>query len=103
MRENGLVHIYCGDGKGKTTAAMGLALRSIGHRKPVVIAQFLKDGTSGECRFLGALEHVTVLAANPVGKFSFAMTDTEKDVTKTRSYALSKLRPNLQYVNMHSY
>ena len=46
MRENGLVHIYCGDGKGKTTAAMGLALRSIGHHKPVVIAQFLKDGTS---------------------------------------------------------
>lgn len=82
MREQGLVHLYCGDGKGKTTAAMGLALRSIGHRKPVVIAQFLKDGTSGEVRFLSTLEQVTVLAANPVGKFSFAMTEAEKEQTK---------------------
>lgn len=82
MRENGLIHIYCGDGKGKTTAAMGLALRSIGHHKPVVIAQFLKDGTSGECRLLGTMDNVTVLAANPVGKFSFAMSDSEKEVTK---------------------
>lgn len=82
MRKQGLVHLYCGDGKGKTTAAMGLALRSIGHRKSVVIAQFLKDGTSGECRFLSTLDHVTVLAANPVGKFSFAMTESEKEQTK---------------------
>ena len=82
MRKQGLVHLYCGDGKGKTTAAMGLALRSIGHRKSVVIAQFLKDGTSGECRFLSTLDHVTVLAANPVGKFSFAMTEAEKEQTK---------------------
>lgn len=82
MRKQGLVHLYCGDGKGKTTAAMGLALRSIGHRKSVVIAQFLKDGTSGECRFLSTLDHVTVLAANPVGKFSFAMTEAEKEQTQ---------------------
>lgn len=82
MRENGLVHIYCGDGKGKTTAAMGLALRSIGRHKPVVIVQFLKTGTSGECRLLGAQDGVTLFAANPVGKFSFAMTEEEKQQTR---------------------
>lgn len=82
MRETGLVHLYCGDGKGKTTAAMGLALRSIGRHKKVVIAQFLKDGTSGECQFLSRQQGVTLLAANPVGKFSFAMTDVEKQKTK---------------------
>ena len=82
MCEKGLVHLYCGDGKGKTTAAMGLALRCIGHHKSVVIAQFLKNGTSGECRFLSTLEHVTVLAANPVGKFSFSMSDEEKAFTR---------------------
>lgn len=77
----GLVHIYCGDGKGKTTAAMGLAVRQSGYGGKVVIAQFLKNGTSSECRALSKLENVTMLAANPVGKFSHQMTDEEKQRT----------------------
>ena len=43
-----MIHVYCGDGKGKTTSAMGLALRALGRHWPVAICQFLKDGTSGE-------------------------------------------------------
>ena len=77
---SGLVHLYCGDGKGKTTAAVGLAVRHSGRGGKVVFAQFLKDGTSGECRVLAKLG-VTVLAANPVGKFSFRMTEEEKAET----------------------
>ncbi|MBN1788463.1 MAG: cob(I)yrinic acid a,c-diamide adenosyltransferase [Sedimentisphaerales bacterium] len=42
MSNKGLVHIYTGNGKGKTTAAMGLALRAAGWRKNVIIYQFLK-------------------------------------------------------------
>ena len=53
--ENGLLHLYYGDGKGKTTAAMGLALRAIGSGKRVVIVQFLKGGTSGEIPMLEQL------------------------------------------------
>ena len=77
MKTSGLVHLYCGDGKGKTTAAVGLAVRHAGHGGKVVFAQFLKDGSSGECRVLAKLG-VTVLAANPAGKFTFRMTDEEK-------------------------
>ena len=80
MQNSGLVHLYCGDGKGKTTAAVGLAVRHSGRGGKVVFAQFLKDGTSGECRVLAKLG-VTVLAANPVGKFSFRMTEEEKAET----------------------
>lgn len=47
-----LLHVYTGDGKGKTSASMGLALRVLGHDRPVLIAQFMKDGTSGELKAL---------------------------------------------------
>lgn len=82
--ETGLIHLYCGSGKGKTTAAMGLALRAAGRSLPVVIAQFLKDGTSGECRILQRLPQVTLLAANPCGKFSFQLNEDERAETKNR-------------------
>lgn len=55
MMERGLLHLYWGDGKGKTTAAMGLALRALGSGKRVVIVQFLKGGKSGEIPLLEQL------------------------------------------------
>ena len=91
----GLIHLYCGGGKGKTTAAVGLTVRCAGRGNKVVFAQFLKDGTSGECRVLAKLPDVTVMAANPVGKFSFRMTDAEKREQRTRSPAPSMRQPAL--------
>lgn len=43
-----LLHVYTGDGKGKTTAAMGLAMRVLGHGQTVLVAQFMKRPNSGE-------------------------------------------------------
>ena len=44
----GLVHVYTGDGKGKTTASLGLALRAVGSGLRVHMIQFLKSGVTGE-------------------------------------------------------
>ena len=42
-----LVHIYCGDGKGKTSAAVGMAVRAAGRGLKVVMVRFLKSDDSG--------------------------------------------------------
>lgn len=75
-----MIHLYWGNGKGKTTAAMGLALRALGHGCKVVIVQFLKDGTSGEIeplRRLGASVY-----ACPNAKFTWLMNDAERALAR---------------------
>lgn len=58
---SGYVHVYTGDGKGKTTAALGLALRAAGAGWRVFFAQFAKPGGSSELDALGRLaDRITV-------------------------------------------
>lgn len=78
--DKGLIHLYWGKGKGKTTAAMGLALRALGCGKRVTVVQFLKKGTSGELeplRQLGAAVH----SGGGCGKLVSQMTLEEKQDT----------------------
>lgn len=51
----GLLHIYCGDGKGKSTAAVGLAVRAAGSGMKVLFCQCMKNGTSSEVPMLKKL------------------------------------------------
>ena len=76
---SGLIHLYCGDGKGKTTAALGLALRAAGAGKQVVFTQFFKDGSSSEIEPLAALPGVRVFHADTVGGFYRNMTPTQRE------------------------
>ncbi len=50
--DNGFVHVYTGNGKGKTTAALGLAVRAIGAGKKVYIGQFMKSDAYHEIKAL---------------------------------------------------
>ena len=74
----GLIHIYCGDGKGKTTAAVGLAVRYAGAGGSVLFYQFMKPETSSERPVLSQIPQITVLSGYTISKFSFRMTTQEK-------------------------
>ena len=81
MKRTGLLHLYYGDGKGKTTAAMGLALRAMGSGKRVVILQFLNGGKSGEVPLLEQLG-AKVYRGKAGQKFVFQMNEAEKEATR---------------------
>ena len=73
----GCVHIYCGDGKGKTTCVMGLCVRAAGAGKKVLLHQFLKDNTSSERTIIDKLPGVTVMPGAKMDKFTFQMNEEE--------------------------
>jgi len=56
----GYVQVYTGDGKGKTTAALGLALRASGHGLRTYIGQFMKGQRYGELEALRGNVHITI-------------------------------------------
>ncbi|MCI9638885.1 cob(I)yrinic acid a,c-diamide adenosyltransferase [Anaerovoracaceae bacterium 41-7] len=84
MKKNdlGLVHIYCGEGKGKTTCSVGLTVRACGYGLHVLFMQFLKSGDSSELKILKSLPGIEVLGTKPIKKFSFQMTEEEKEETR---------------------
>lgn len=82
MKKKGLIHIYTGDGKGKTSAALGLAMRAAGSGKKVFFVQFFKEDAapSGEKAFLGGIKStIEMLRSNcrhPI--FTRLQTDLQK-------------------------
>ncbi|WP_301859892.1 cob(I)yrinic acid a,c-diamide adenosyltransferase [uncultured Megasphaera sp.] len=86
--DTGLIHIYCGDGKGKTTAALGLTIRCAGQGGHILFAQFLKSRPTGELSALQRFDTITVLRSKGVEKFTFQMTPDELAATKTEQTAL---------------
>ncbi|MCF0143014.1 MAG: cob(I)yrinic acid a,c-diamide adenosyltransferase [Parasporobacterium sp.] len=74
-----MIHIYCGKGKGKTTAATGLTVRMAGNGGRVLFAQFFKDGSSSEISVLKNLENVDVRHCDTLIGFFDRMTDEEKE------------------------
>ncbi|RLI21286.1 cob(I)yrinic acid a,c-diamide adenosyltransferase [Candidatus Bathyarchaeota archaeon] len=78
--EKGLVQVYTGDGKGKTSAAFGLALRAIGRGLKVYIIQFIKGGFDyGELYIVEKLPNLKLKAFGQ-GKFVTQVPPSEKDV-----------------------
>lgn len=78
IQDGGLIHIYTGDGKGKTTACIGLAVRCAGHDNRVLLVQFLKGRPTGELKSLALIPNIEIWRGKETKKFTFQMTAEEK-------------------------
>jgi cob(I)alamin adenosyltransferase len=76
------VHVYTGDGKGKTTAAMGLAVRAAGRGLSVQIVQFLKGRKTGEMFVLNDIDNVEFVQVSKCKKFFPDMSEEEKQAMR---------------------
>ena len=83
----GLIHIYCGDGKGKTTAAVGLAIRSAGAGNRVVFTQFFKDSSYSEVESIKLLG-IRTFHAQTVKGFYHAMNEQQRQQARQDYTAL---------------
>jgi len=78
----GLIHIYCGDGKGKTTASIGLAVRAAGAGMKVCFIQLMKGGDTSELETIGLIPDITVKRCDKAYGFVKNMSDMDKaDIT----------------------
>lgn len=76
----GLIHVYTGDGKGKTTAAIGLGIRACGRGLKVFMTQFLKSMETGEMAALKKLEPgFTLYRESSLKKFTWEMDAKEME------------------------
>lgn len=74
-----MIQLYTGDGKGKTTAAVGQAVRASGSGYRVIFCQFMKGGESGELEVLKGLPQVEIYRCEREFPFFNAMTNWDKE------------------------
>lgn len=73
-----MIHLYTGDGKGKTTAAVGLSVRAAGGGMRVIFSQFMKGNDTGELHILQKVPGVRILRSQKQFGFYKTLTDEEK-------------------------
>ncbi len=73
-----MLHIYCGDGKGKTTAALGLAVRAAGAGLRVHIVQLMKGAPTSELAALAKISGISVARCDRDYGFSWKMSERDK-------------------------
>ena len=83
MTQTGLIHIYTGDGKGKSTAAVGLAVRCAGSGGQVIFCQFMKNNRSSELNILRQLPQIQLVQATECFGFYKYLNDEQRAAAAT--------------------
>ncbi|HSO18101.1 MAG TPA: cob(I)yrinic acid a,c-diamide adenosyltransferase [Desulfosarcina sp.] len=83
----GCVHVYTGNGKGKTTAALGLCLRALGAGLRVYIGQFMKRGDTSESKALACFGDQVTLVPFGTGRFVRGRPSEEDRQAARQGYA----------------
>lgn len=87
-----MIHLYTGEGKGKTTAAIGQTIRAAGSGYRVVFAQFMKGNDSGELSILQELNGVTIVRSPKQFGFYDTLTGEQKqELTDIHNMILDEL------------
>lgn len=87
-----MIHLYTGDGKGKTTAAIGLAVRAAGCGMPVIFSQFMKGSDTGELHSLSGLKQIKILRSDRDFGFYKNMSASQKqELTQIHNELLDTL------------
>ncbi|MCX6005550.1 MAG: cob(I)yrinic acid a,c-diamide adenosyltransferase [Chloroflexi bacterium] len=87
----GLVQVYTGEGKGKTTAALGLAVRAIGHGMRVIFIQFLKGQPCGEHFFIETFKSFEIVQVSQGDIFQKSDAQLLSEATQTLELAQKAL------------
>ncbi|OVE75934.1 cob(I)yrinic acid a,c-diamide adenosyltransferase [bacterium E08(2017)] len=89
----GKVQVYTGDGKGKTTAALGLALRASGADLKTYIGQFIKSGDTSEATAIDQIPNITI---EHYGTGRFVLGSPNEEDIKMADEGLMKLHQAMQ-------
>lgn len=84
IEKNNFIHLYIGDGKGKTTAAAGMAIRAAGWKMSVLFCQFLKSSETGELPVLESLDELITIYRPSMRHKNFLWTQSPDDLIETR-------------------
>ena len=90
--KDGLLQVYTGDGKGKTTAAFGLAFRAYGRGFKVAVVQFMKTWVTGEVQLAETLENFHIKRIDTSPKFTWEMNEAELEELRL------EIRKGFEYV-----
>lgn len=87
-----MIHLYTGEGKGKTTASIGMCMRAAGRGMRVCFAQFMKGNDTGELYALKNLPGITVLRSEKKFGFYSALSEEDKaELTDIHNHILDEL------------
>lgn len=89
-----MIQLYCGDGKGKTTAAIGQAVRAAGSGLKVIFSQFMKGNDTGELHALCQIKNIEIMRSpKDFGFFSNLSEEEKQELTEIHNEILDWLLP----------